>query len=65
MKRFIVDKILEPMLGKVEIYVIFWARLVFRFRKPAIVAITGSVGKSTTTARIATALPNRARSGDR
>jgi len=54
-KRFVVDAIIEPLLPLrvLESYVVFWARLVFRARKPLVVGITGSVGKSTTTAMIA------------
>ena len=54
-KRFVVDTVIEPLLPLriLESYVIFWARLVFRTRKPLVVGVTGSVGKSTTTAMIA------------
>jgi len=57
-KRFVVDSLIEPLLPLrvLEAYVIFWARLVFRARKPLVVGITGSVGKSTTTAMIADVL---------
>ena len=57
-KRFIVDLILEPLIPhrKLESFVVFWARLVVRARKPFIIGITGSAGKSTTTAMIAATL---------
>jgi len=57
-KRFVVDTILEPVLslGILQSYVIFWGHLVFRLRKPCVIGITGTVGKSTTTAMIAAVL---------
>lgn len=57
-KRFVVDWFLEPFvsLRNLECYVIFLGRLVFRIRKPFVIAITGSVGKSTTTAMVASVL---------
>lgn len=57
-KRLVVDQILEPLvpLRRLEAYAIYLGRLVFRIRKPLIIAITGSVGKSTTTAVVAAVL---------
>jgi UDP-N-acetylmuramoyl-tripeptide--D-alanyl-D-alanine ligase len=57
-KRFIVDAVLEPLipLRRIESYVLFWARAVVAARKPFIIGVTGSVGKSTTTAMIAAVL---------
>lgn len=57
-KRFLVDVILENVIPmhRLESYFIFWAHMVFLARKPFIICITGSVGKSTTTAMIAAAL---------
>lgn len=58
MKKFIIDFILEPLipLSRLEAYVIFWGHLVYKIRKPFIIGITGSVGKSTTTAMVAAVL---------
>jgi UDP-N-acetylmuramoyl-tripeptide--D-alanyl-D-alanine ligase len=58
LKRFAIDAILHRMLSLpiLESYVVFWGRLVRRIRKPFVIAVTGSVGKSTTTAMIATVL---------
>lgn len=58
LKRFVVDSIVEPAipLRRLEAYVVFWARVVRRLRKPYVIGVTGSVGKSTTTAMIGTAL---------
>ena len=57
-KRVLVDSVLEPLipLRRLESYLIFWARCAYRVRKPFIIGITGSVGKSTTTAMVAAAL---------
>ena len=54
-KQFIIRHILEPLIPKtrLESYLGFWARSVCRVRKPLIIGITGSVGKSTTTAMLA------------
>ena len=65
LKRLVVDRFLERAipLRRLESYVVFWAIVVRRLRKPFIVAITGSVGKSTTTAMIGTALSHPRISG--
>jgi UDP-N-acetylmuramoyl-tripeptide--D-alanyl-D-alanine ligase len=57
-KRWLVDALLEPLipLARLEAWLVFWARWVFRLRKPFVIAVTGSVGKSTTTAMVAAAL---------
>jgi len=54
LKRLVVDGVLErlmPMRG-LESYMTFCATRVVRIRKPFIIGVTGSVGKSTTTAMI-------------
>lgn len=58
MKKLIVYVVLEPLipLDRLEAYLIFWARFVFWLRKPFIIGITGSVGKSTTTAFVTAVL---------
>lgn len=60
-KRFIVDSILEPLLSRrrLESYLSFWAHLVVKVHKPFIIGITGSVGKSTTTAMLAAVLSDQ------
>lgn len=60
-KHFIIRHILEPLIPKrrLESYLGFWARSVYRARKPFIIGITGSVGKSTTTAMLAFVLSQR------
>ena len=57
-KRIIVRYLLEPWISEQRAidYVIFLGRLVFRLRKPFVIAVTGSVGKSTTVGMIAGAL---------
>ncbi|MFT3960010.1 Mur ligase family protein [Propionivibrio sp.] len=46
-------------LRRLESFTIFLGKLVFRIRKPFIIAVTGSVGKSTTTALIASVLASK------
>lgn len=55
LRRLVIDRLIEPAIPRrrLESYLIFWAKLVYRLRKPLIVSITGSVGKSTTTALVA------------
>ena len=57
-RRFVIDAILEPLLSleRLKSYVLFWGHLVFRLRKPFVIGVTGTVGKSTTTAMIAAVL---------
>ena len=54
-RRFVIDRLIEPAIPRrrLESYLIFWAKLVRRTRGPLIISITGSVGKSTTTALVA------------
>jgi len=55
LRRFAIDRLIEPAIPRrrLESYLVFWAKLVYRARKPLIVSVTGSVGKSTTTALVA------------
>ncbi len=55
LKRFVVDQLLEPLLpqSRLERFAVFLGRIIIRLKKPIIVSVTGSVGKSTTTALIA------------
>ena len=61
MKSFIVDFVLEPLIPqrRLESCLMFWARLVVKVHKPFIIGITGTVGKSTTTAMLAAVLSHR------
>lgn len=52
--KYIVSKVLSDSL--VVPYLFFWAGLVLRMRKPLIIGITGSVGKTTTKEMIAAVL---------
>lgn len=59
-KRFIVDAILNNLIPpKLQPYMVFWARMVLRVRKPLIIGVTGSVGKTTTTTMIGSVLSHR------
>jgi UDP-N-acetylmuramoyl-tripeptide--D-alanyl-D-alanine ligase len=64
-KRLVAATVAEPLLSHrvLESYMVLLARLVYRVRKPYVIAVTGSVGKSTTTAMIAAVLshPDAAR----
>ena len=67
-RRFVIDRLIEPAIPRrrLESYLILWAKLVYRVRRPLIVSVTGSVGKSTTTALVAHVLstpPARAVTG--
>lgn len=55
LKRFVVDHLLEPLLpqSRLERFAIVLGRVILQLKKPRIVSVTGSVGKSTTTALIA------------
>lgn len=57
-KRFAIDRILEPIIPekRLEAYVVFLGRCVYKVRKPYVIAVTGSAGKSTTTEMIGTTL---------
>lgn len=63
-KKFIVG-VLERLMSRrrMQSYLFFWARTVVSIRKPFIIGITGSVGKSTTTEMLAAVLvhPDAAR----
>jgi len=64
MKRFIVDHVLEQVLSKrsLESWLAVWAHIVVKARRPLVISVTGSVGKSTTTAAIAHTLSHQATS---
>jgi UDP-N-acetylmuramoyl-tripeptide--D-alanyl-D-alanine ligase len=55
LKRFVVDGIVEPLLPlrRLESHVVFFGTLMRRIHKPFLIAVTGSVGKSTTTSMLA------------
>ena len=57
-KRFLIDRILESIIPERRLvaYVIFLGRCVHRMRKPYVIAVTGSAGKSTTTEMIGSTL---------
>jgi UDP-N-acetylmuramyl pentapeptide synthase len=61
LKAFARDVILPRLLSDrlVEPYLFIWARLVLQCRKPFIIGVTGSVGKTTTTKMIASVLGHR------
>jgi UDP-N-acetylmuramoyl-tripeptide--D-alanyl-D-alanine ligase len=60
-KRLLGKYILESCLSDSTLapYVSFWARFVVSVRKPLIIAVTGSVGKTTTTEMIAALLTHQ------
>jgi len=55
LRRIVIDWLFEPVISlrRLESYLVFWARAVYKARRPLIIGITGSVGKSTTTALVA------------
>ncbi len=61
MKKFISKYILEKVLSDTIVvpYLFFWARFVLWTRKPFIIGITGSAGKTTTTEMIAAVLTHQ------
>jgi UDP-N-acetylmuramoyl-tripeptide--D-alanyl-D-alanine ligase len=60
-KQLVRNRILQSLLPDFLVvpYLFFWARIVLRARKPCIVGVTGSVGKTTTTEMIAAVLMHR------
>ena len=58
MQKFVNEHLLKELLSSHIgiLYLFFWARFVVWMRKPFIVGVTGSVGKTTTTEMIAAVL---------
>lgn len=57
-KRLIVDCALEPLLSQkfLKAYAAFWVSILLKIKKPKIIAITGTVGKTTTKELVAAVL---------
>ena len=57
-QKFVNEHLLKELLSSRlgMLYLFFWARFVVRMRKPFIVGVTGSIGKTTTTEMIAAVL---------
>ena len=55
---YVLNGVVEPR--RVQRHLFFWARLVLRKKKPLIIGITGSVGKSTTTEIVSAVLKHPA-----
>lgn len=49
-RRWLLDGFVEPLVsqGKLKAYATMWVRLVLWFKRPFIITVTGSVGKTTT-----------------
>lgn len=57
-RRFVADSLAWRLLRyeRIAAYLLFWARAVVALRRPFIIGVTGSVGKTTTTTMIAAVL---------
>lgn len=62
LKRLIVDNVLEPLISQkfLKAYAAFWVSFLLKIKRPKIIAITGTVGKTTTKELVAAVLGHSA-----